>query len=108
MIKSLTIFARFRSDGRKFGKFAIQGICREIRGLLCEGICTDIDQINSHPVILKTFCEKHNIPCRNLKSYCADREEILKEMMIDDTISRSTAKTLVLQMTNSSYPLPKK
>tara|TARA_R100000541_G_scaffold49430_1_gene56589 strand:+ start:2172 stop:4271 length:2100 start_codon:yes stop_codon:yes gene_type:complete len=101
-------FARFREDGRRYGKFSIQGVIREVRGLLCDGLTTDIDQINSHPVILKHLCEKNNIPCRNLKTYCADREEVLKEMMIDDNISRSTAKTLILQMTNSTYPLSRK
>ena len=101
-------FAKFRDNGRRFGKFSIQGVTREIRGLLCDGITTDIDQVNCHPVILKHLCDKYNIPCRNLKSYCANREEVLNEMMIDDSISRTTAKTLILQMTNSTYTLPKK
>jgi len=101
-------FARFRDDGRRFGKFSIQGVTREIRGLLCDGITTDIDQVNCHPVILKHLCDKYNIPCRNLKSYCTYREDVLNEMMVDDSISRTTAKTLILQMTNSTYTLPKK
>tara|TARA_R100000541_G_scaffold3640_1_gene10911 strand:- start:1109 stop:3265 length:2157 start_codon:yes stop_codon:yes gene_type:complete len=101
-------YPKDRTDGRKYSKFAIQGITREIRGLLCEGITTDIDQVNSHPVILKYLCDYHNINCRELTSYVSNRESVLKEMMMEDNIDRFTAKTLILQMTNSSYPLPKK
>jgi hypothetical protein len=99
--------SKARLDGRKYGKFCIQGVIREIRGVLCEGLATDIDQINSHPCILLQLCKRHNIPCVYLKIYCEEREERLMEMMCDDKLTRANAKTLILARTNSTFPLPR-
>jgi hypothetical protein len=50
-----------KHEGRLFDGSSIQGIPKTIRGFLCKGLTTDIDQNNSHPTILKYLCDKHNI-----------------------------------------------
>jgi hypothetical protein len=97
--------SKARIDGRKYGKFCIQSVIREIRGALCEGLVTDIDQVNSHPNILLQICKKHDIDCVYLKTYCEEREKRLEQMMCDDELTRDRAKTLILERTNSTFPL---
>ena len=47
-------------SGRLFSGGSIQGMPRKIRGLLMKnGLGTDIDMTNSHPVILRYICKLH-------------------------------------------------
>jgi hypothetical protein len=85
-----------KHEGRLFDGSSIQGIPKIIRGFLCKGLTTDIDQNNSHPTILKYLCDKHNIPCPNLTYYINNRDMILNDM----NMSREDAKTLFLCSVN--------
>lgn len=95
-------YAKNRVNGRLYGQNSIQGIKKEIRGFLTEGITTDIDIVNCHPVILLELCLKHEFECSNLKDYVNNREIKLKTIMECDNITREQAKKKVLTSTNSN------
>ena len=99
-------FLRGRKDGRMFGDNSIQNVRGTARGFLCEGISTDVDQCNAHPIVLKNICDKHDILCPCLHQYINDREPILAKIMQDDTIDRGEAKCLMLKAMNSSHKKP--
>jgi uncharacterized protein YwbE len=82
--------------GRLFSGGSIQGIWGRYRGLVMRGLCTDIDMVNCHPVILRYICKKHNIPCPNLEYYINNRDEILKTFP-----DRDVGKILFLIATNT-------
>ena len=95
-------YAKGRVNGRLYGQNSIQGLKKEIRSFLTEGITTDIDIANCHPVILLELCLKHEFECPNLKDYVNNRETKLKAIMECDNISREHAKKKVLASTNSN------
>lgn len=95
-------YVKGRVNGRLFGQNSIQGMWKEIRGFLTEGITTDIDMTNCHPVILYELCLKHEFECPNLKDYILNRETKLKAIMEYDNISREKAKKKILTSTNSN------
>lgn len=65
-------------EGRLFSGGSLQGLSSKIRGLLMRnGLGTDIDMSNAHPVILRYICRKHNIPCPHLEYYIQNREDCL-------------------------------
>lgn len=66
------------TSGRLFSGGSLQGLPSTIRGLfMCDGVGTDIDMCNAHPVILRYICKLHNIPCPHLEYYINHREECL-------------------------------
>jgi len=91
-----------RNNGRLFGKDSIQGLKREIRAFLCDGITTDIDMVNAHPSILLQLCKKYTYHCPNLILYINERKKYLHSLMSDDNISYEEAKTKVLASTNDN------
>jgi len=95
-------YAKGRVNGRLYGQNSIQGVKKEIRGFLTEGITTDIDGINMHPVLLLELCLKHKFECPNLTLYVNDRDNYLKKIMECDNINRERAKKKVLASTNSN------
>jgi hypothetical protein len=96
-------YIKGRNDGRLFGETnSIQGLPKNVRGFICDGITTDIDMINAHPTILKRLCEEHNIECPNLCLYINDRKKILNKIAQDDNISYELAKQKILVATNSN------
>ena len=63
-------------SGRLFSGGSLQGLPSTIRGLFMrDGVGTDIDMCNAHPVILRYICKLHNIPCPHLEYYISHREE---------------------------------
>jgi hypothetical protein len=44
-----------------------------------DGVGSDIDMANAHPVILRYICQKHNIPCPHLEYYIQNREDCLSQ-----------------------------
>lgn len=63
------------TSGRLFCGGSLQGLPSKIRGLFMrDGIGTDIDMCNAHPVILRYICKIHNIPCGELEYYINNRE----------------------------------
>jgi hypothetical protein len=61
----------------RFYGSGIQGVPTTFRGLLCNGIMTDIDMVNCYPTILMNLCKQKNIPCHYLTEYCEKRKELL-------------------------------
>ena len=96
-------YIKGRTDGRLFGEAnSIQGLPKNVRGFICDGITTDIDIINAHPCILKKLCEEHDIECPNLLRYINDRKKLLNKIAQDDNISYDLAKKKILVATNSN------
>ena len=79
--------------GRLYCGNSIQGLQKSFRGFLMEGVSTDIDMKNAHPVILKYICKINNIPCPNLTWYVENRDEVLKNF-------DEQGKTLFLKAVN--------
>jgi hypothetical protein len=69
--------------GRLYCGNSIQGLPKDIRGLLLRGITTDIDMKNAHPVILKYICDKNKILCPYLTYYIRNRDTILQDFGAD-------------------------
>lgn len=63
--------------GRLYCGNSLQGLGKQFRGFLCNGIATDIDMKNAHPVIARYLCKLHGIPCPNLSYYIDNRDEVL-------------------------------
>jgi phage/plasmid-associated DNA primase len=81
--------------GRLFCGGSVQGIWGKYRGLLLRDICTDIDMVNAHPVILRYICKLHNIQCPHLEYYINNRDECLALFP-----NRAVGKTAYLCSTN--------
>ncbi len=96
-------YARSLDYGRLYSGNSIQGIQKHFRGLLCNGVTTDIDMINAHPNILLYVCKKHDIKCPNLEAYVKDRDSYLNELIEQEPkLTRDDAKELFLIATNSN------
>eukprot|EP00965_Chrysotila_dentata_P171284 5652636-Pleurochrysis_carterae.AAC.1 len=89
--------AKDKSDGRKFGGILMK-IRTIIRGFLCENICTDLDMVNCHPVLLLSKLKSKGQADRftSLKSYIEERECVLDDITHADGIDRASAKQLVI------------
>ena len=78
----------------------IQPLCVSVRHTICDGLWIDIDQVNSHPTILKNFMDKHNLNSPLLNDCLQNREEFLAKIMKEDKCNRATAKTKVIATIN--------
>jgi hypothetical protein len=84
------------TSGRLFSGGSLQGLPSSIRGLVMrDGIGTDIDMCNAHPVIIRYICKLHNIPCPHLEYYISHRDECLMQFE-----SREIGKTCYLTALN--------
>lgn len=82
--------------GRLFSGGSLQGLPSSIRGLFMRnGIGTDIDMANAHPVILRYICLIHNIQCPQLEYYINHREDCLSKFE-----SRDVGKVAYLKSLN--------
>jgi hypothetical protein len=93
-------YAKNRTSGRLIGDCTIQSVRKEIRGFLCDGITTDIDMVNAHPVILLALCEKYDIQAPNLTLYVNNRKKCLNDIQDKDCLDFFKAKQKVLISTN--------
>ena len=93
-------YCKNRNDGRLYGDNTLQNVPKEIRGFICDGISTDIDINNAHPVILLELCKKYNIVSPCLDYYVNNRNKCLNEIMEDDNCNRIQAKKKILISTN--------
>lgn len=83
--------------GRLFANNSIQGVAVEIRGLLFKHT-TDLDIVNCQPTLLLYLCIKNNIPCKYLKEYVENRDEILASL----SSNKAEAKHIILCSMNDS------
>lgn len=79
----------------------LQSLSVSVRHTICEGIWTDIDQVNSHPTIFKSFMDKYGFESKLLDLCLNDRENFLKSV----GGKRELAKTQVIAVINGAkYP----
>ena len=78
----------------------IQPLCVSVRHSICDGLWTDIDQVNSHPTILKNLMKKFNLKSSLLDECLVDREAFLAKVMKEEKCKRDVAKTLVISTIN--------
>ena len=55
-------FANGKDFGRQFDHSGLQGMQKDVRGVLCNGIISDLDIVNCHPIILAWVCKEHQLP----------------------------------------------
>jgi hypothetical protein len=90
--------------GRLFSGGSLQGLPSSIRGLFMRnGVGTDIDMANAHPVILRYICLIHNIQCPQLEYYINHREDCLSKFE-----SREIGKVAYLKSLNKDTPCREK
>ena len=77
---------RYTVDG------GIQGLKKVVRGVLSNGLTTDVDIKMCHQMILVKICQDRKIKCDKLKYYIKKREEVLNDMYSTDGLSREAAK----------------
>lgn len=75
-------------------------LCTCIRHTICDNIWIDIDQINSHPTIMKTFMNELEFNSPLLNKCFDDREGFLKTIMEEEQCCRDEAKTCVISCIN--------
>ena len=97
-------FADGKHFGRQFDHSGLQGMQKCIRGILCDGVISDLDIVNCHPNILSYICRQNDIPCPNLDYYIKNRDKILNLLQHEHNYDREDAKKRFLKSTNSSYP----
>jgi hypothetical protein len=78
----------------------IQPLCVSVRHTICQGLWTDIDQVNSHPTILKNFINKYNFKSPLLDECMNNREPFLEKISKEEKCNRDIAKTLVIATIN--------
>jgi P4 family phage/plasmid primase-like protien len=74
----------------------LQSLVSCIRSTICDGIWVDIDQVNSHPTILKILFDKNGLNSPMLDECVNDREAFLAKVGND----RSKSKTQVIGVIN--------
>ena len=75
-------------------------MCSCIRHTICDNIWIDIDQVNSHPTITKTFMTKNGFISPLLNKCFEDRESFLNTIAEEEACSRDEAKTAVISVIN--------
>ena len=82
-------------------------LCTCVRHTICDNIWLDIDQVNSHPTIMKSFMNKFKFNSPLLNKCFDDREGFLKVIMDEENCSRDEAKTCVISCINGGkYKTP--
>lgn len=76
----------------------LQSLTVSVRHTICEGIWTDIDQVNSHPTIFKIFMDKYGFNSPLLVECLTNRESFLKKV----GGKRELAKTQVIAIINGA------
>jgi hypothetical protein len=95
-------FADGKTFGRLFDHTGLQGMQKDVRGVLCDGIISDLDIVNCHPMILSMICYRFDISCPNLDYYNMNREKIITDITLMN-FDREDAKKLFLKSTNSQW-----
>jgi P4 family phage/plasmid primase-like protien len=95
-----------KANGINYGRWyaknslGLQSMLGSIRHTICTTKWIDIDQVNSHLVILQQLFTKNNIDCDILNYIIANREEYLQSIMDELSISRSEAKRIIIAVMN--------
>lgn len=65
--------------GRYYSPDSIQMRPGAVRGFLLDGVGTDIDMVNCHPVILLYICKQNEVICPILEYYVNNRSSMIKD-----------------------------
>ena len=84
------------SWGRLYG-YGVQRLSTAVRNTICNGIATDIDMVNAHPVIMSQFAQQNGVEVPYLADYAVNRDNWLHAIMTKGNIDKKTAKTAVLR-----------
>ena len=82
------------------GSIGLAPMCSCIRHTICDNIWIDVDQVNSHPTITKTFMNKNGYTSPLLNKCFEDRESFLNTVAEEEACSRDEAKTAVISVIN--------
>ena len=82
-MKKLYKYSEANDKERLCGSDSIQGLDAVIRGYLFRGRTTAIDQVNSHPKLLRYICKINLIRCPILERYVNNRVGILEDSKND-------------------------
>ncbi|KAH9259649.1 hypothetical protein BASA81_002071 [Batrachochytrium salamandrivorans] len=77
---------------------SIQGISKSFKGLLLNGLTSDIDIKNCHPKLLESICKSNGILVPMLEYYNKNRDQVLVE--------NPDAKTEIIEYINGSKKKP--
>jgi len=95
-----------KADGINYGRWyakksiGLQSMLGSIRHTICATKWIDIDQVNSHLVILQQLFTKNNIDCDILNYIIANREKYLQSIMDELNITRGEAKRIIIAVMN--------
>ena len=81
-----------------YKSIGLQSLTVSVRHTICEGIWTDIDQVNSHPTIFQSFMKKYGFSSPLLNECLNDRENFLQKV----GGKRELAKTQVIAIINGA------
>lgn len=86
-IKTTYKRSQYDHDGifRLYSSGGLQQIPSKFRGILCNGLSTDVDMVNCHPMIALNLCKKHAIECPYLTKYCTERKQLVDSGKITKT-----------------------
>tara|TARA_R110001592_G_scaffold47525_1_gene150486 strand:- start:33 stop:2225 length:2193 start_codon:yes stop_codon:yes gene_type:complete len=84
-------------NGKQFGrKYTVdggmQGLKKVVRGVLSQGLTTDVDIKMCYQMILLKICQDRKINCSKLMYYIKNREDVLADMYSTDGLKREDAK----------------
>ena len=91
---------------RGFGRYvarhalSLQAIKRSVRHTCAGEIYHDIDMVNAHPVLMRAYCHRNNIPCDSLDWYVDHREEVLGTLVKYFGSTRKEGKQLFISVLN--------
>lgn len=71
---------------------------RDIRSIVCNDACWDIDIANCQPTILSQFLKNHGIVCNRLHYYVTHRDDVLSRITTHFNVDRDAAKNLILRL----------
>ena len=71
-----------------------------IRHTLCDDMWVDLDQVNSHPHLLKQIMRKYQFTSALLNRYISNRDDVLDTIMNEECCSKSDAKDYVISIIN--------
>lgn len=71
-----------------------------IRHTICDDIWVDIDQVNSHPTILKQIMDKKEFSSPILNKCVNNRDELLCNIMFEENLTRDNAKNAIISVIN--------
>lgn len=88
--------------GRWYAKDAIglAPIKSCIRHTICDDKWCDVDQVNSHPCLLKQIIDKYQYSSNILNKYINNRDDVLNDIMKEENITKDDAKDAVISVIN--------